>query len=295
MANYSKHKFNKSCGDNRFMCRLCRRKHPLRICYRFLNMNTSDRQNVVAKYGYCKNCLAHSHSQGTCFTKTGCNYCKKNHHSLLHAHPRLNQPSIKTSTSTNSSEPPSQQPSTSKAAKSNQHLPTAKPLSTSTTTLSSLLQRNGLSLLPTALIKIEGNGRKKIARCLIDSGAKVSSISKTFVDKMHLTTLQLRDEIVAPVTLWSCTDATFKLTTTLRVSNRISIRTPSENLPESIRTHFKNLVLADREFYKSSSIDLILGVDIYSRIITEGMFSRPGIPTAQNTYFGMIVYGTLYI
>lgn len=66
-----------------FACRICRKTHALKYCWRFRNMNTTQRMEAVKKYGYCPNCLAHSHSQGSCFTTTGCGYCQKRHHSLF--------------------------------------------------------------------------------------------------------------------------------------------------------------------------------------------------------------------
>lgn len=120
----------------------------------------------------------------------------------------------------------------------------------------------------------------------------MSSISKKYVDKLGLTTLELDGETICPATLWSSVDSNYKIEATLRVNNRISTLTPKETLPDSIRTSFQNFLLADKYFYKSSSIDIILGVDVYSRIIQDGIFIRAGLPTAQNTIFGIIIYGT---
>lgn len=75
---------------NSFLCRICNRPHPLRTCRKFLSMNVTDRIRAVRSNKYCGNCLAHDHSQGTCFTKHGCRKCNKFHHTLLHLHPRLN-------------------------------------------------------------------------------------------------------------------------------------------------------------------------------------------------------------
>lgn len=280
-----------------FVCRLCRQVHSLKSCRRFRDMNTLERREAVKKYGYCSNCLAHSHSQGTCFTRTGCGYCHGRHHSLLHVHSRLQESSsIKTQNA-------SERPTTSAAARSSKKSAapvtnssrTATSTSGSTTNIKSLtaiLQQNVSTLLPTALVTIDGKNGKHYARCLLDSGSRMSSISKRFVEKLGLTSLELDDETICPITLWSCVDAKLKIEATLRVNNRITTRTPKESLPESIKASFKNLVLADKTFYKSSSIDIILGVDIYSKIILDGLFVRAGLPTAQNTIFGIVLYGT---
>lgn len=158
--------------------------------------------------------------------------------------------------------------------------------------LSSILQQNAATLLPTAIVKIQTKEGKRLARCLLDTASRMSWISKKFADKLNLTTLELDNEIICPVTFWSCVDSNYKLKATLRVNNRISTTTPKKSLPESIKSNFQNLILADSNFYKSSAIDIVVGVDIYSRIVLDGIYIKTGLPTAQNTAFGMILYGT---
>lgn len=279
-----------------FICRLCRKVHGLKACWRFRDMNTMERRAVVKKYGYCPNCLAHSHSQGSCFTKTGCGYCSGRHHSLLHIHSRLQQrPTSATGTelhlptaaSTYEAEKKPSTATTQGSANTTSGLDTMKK----STSLTAILHQNLATLLPTALIKIDGKTKNYYARCLLDSGSRMSCISKRFVEKIELTTLELDNEIICPVTLWSCVDSHRKIDVTLRVNNRITTRTPKESLPDSIKGHFTNVVLADKHFYKSSSVDIILGVDVYSKIISDGIFIRAGLPTAQNTIFGVVLFG----
>lgn len=291
----NRRQLNKCSSANKFVCRLCRKKHPLRTCRRFLNMNIEERKDVVVKYGYCVNCLAHIHSDGSCFTKTGCRYCKLNHHSLLHIHPRLsrhprNNASPPRTSKRVSSKSPTRQPSTS--SKRNRPHSTSKSDSAS---LSAILKQNVITLLPTAIIKIEHQNMKHAVRCLLDSGSKISCISKGLVDKYQLITLELDGEVICPLSLHSNIDSGYTLEVTLRVNSRICSTTPSETLPTSVRKHFENLVLADKSYYKSSSVDLILGVDIFSRIIKEGSFIRTGLPSALNTVFGVIIFGTISI
>lgn len=282
---------------NTFVCRLCRRTHALKSCWRFRNMNTMERRDVVKKYGYCSNCLAHSHSQGSCFTTTGCGYCHGRHHSLLHIHSRLQQQSkgsktkaTKTETAATSSVRQSTKKIPKSATKGCRSTQKSEP-TVSATSLTAILHQNIATLLPTAMVKIDGKGGKHNARCLLDSASRMSCISKRFVDDLGLTSLELDDETICPVILWSCVDANHKIEATLRVNNRITTQTPKRSLPDSIKGHFQNFVLADKEFHKASSIDIILGVDIYSKIILDGIFIRAGLPTAQNTIFGIVLYG----
>lgn len=281
-------------GQKLFACRICRRTHPLRICRKFLNMNTTERKEVVKKYGYCSNCLAHSHSQGSCFTKTGCKYCQKKHHSLLHMHPRLSPTSSRVPSSRYSSKRTSSRSAKwPNSAQQHLHAPLPETATTNITSLAALFKQNTVTLLPTAIVKIEANGTVQSARCLVDSGTKTSCISKRFVEKHNLTTLELDEDVMCPITLHSYTDSKFKLNTVLKVNNRISVRTPAETLPESVRCHFQHYVLADTHFYKSSSIDIILGANLYSHVICDGTSIRVGLPSTQNTVFGVVICGNL--
>lgn len=274
-----------------FACRLCRKKHPLKSCWKFRAMNSAERLNAVKKYGYCMNCLAHTHSQGTCFTTTGCGYCHKKHHSLLHQHPRLQKAKSSSTKNTNKMVTPLDITTPKDSSATTGSIPRSTSTS-SITSLSALLRQNATPLLPTAVVKINGANSTQLARCLLDSAAPMSCISKRFVDKLGLSTLELEDEVMCPVTLTSCVDSKTKIEAILRMRNRIGITTPKQSLPESSKLSFKNFVLADSKFYKAASVDIVIGVDIYSKIIVDGIFIRHGLPTAQNTLFGLVLYGT---
>ncbi|XP_059218889.1 uncharacterized protein LOC131995083 [Stomoxys calcitrans] len=329
MRNQSPSKsYHKSKRGNHgnYDCRVCKGTHPLRLCRRFLSMNTIQRKETVQKYGYCPNCLAHVHSKNSCFSTSGCKYCKKHHHTLLHIHPRFHMQSNKYKSTTSDSKSSCSKSSdskssgskssdfkgstsklsnssNSKASKSSFQRQTSESkngvpksaTSSSEPSLSSILKQNVITLLPTAIVNVETKNGSYQGRCLLDSGSKMSYVSKKFVDKLNLMTLELDDEIMCPLTLVSSTDLNDKIHVILRVNNRIAITTPSQDLPEEIKKNFQNFVLADKNFYKSAPIELILGVDIYSKVVTDGIFVRSGLPTAQNTTFGIILYGTVSI
>ncbi|XP_037824112.1 uncharacterized protein LOC119612378 [Lucilia sericata] len=65
-------------------CRYCNMDHPLRKCLRFKRLSVRERWNVVRKYRYCINCLAHSHFVKDCRCRDRCRECLSEHHTLLH-------------------------------------------------------------------------------------------------------------------------------------------------------------------------------------------------------------------
>lgn len=300
---------NKNSSNHPYVCRLCRYPHPLRKCKRFLGMNTTNRLQIVHTYGYCKNCLAHTHSQGSCFTKTGCRYCHHHHHSLLHTHPRLQQKNHK-----ESSQKPSSRSQSKPKVRTNEYIQLSKVQSENNvrktklrerdlppkpqsvnTSLSAIFKQNVATLLPTVVVQIDSPIGKCNVRCLLDSGSKFSCLSSKTVEKLDLTTLTLDEETICPITLCSVYDSEIKIEATLRMNNRISIHTPEKSIPKSLVKNFHNILLADAGFYKTAPVDIILGVDIYSRVISEGVLNRPGLPAAQNTLFGWTLYGTCSI
>lgn len=58
--------------------------------------------------------------------------------------------------------------------------------------------------------------------------------------------------------------------------------------------HLNGLQLADSEFYRPGSIDLVLGADVYGAIILEGLIKGSlKSPIAQRTVFGWIISGPM--
>ncbi|XP_075150019.1 uncharacterized protein LOC142224105 [Haematobia irritans] len=236
----------------KYVCRLCRQTHPLRKCKRFLELNSVKRQQLVRKYGYCRNCLAHSHSQGTCFTTTGCKYCQLQHHSLLHVHRRIqesgaesNRPKssqrgksrIRKSHSQSPNPSPKPQPSSKPAPnsyKSRMHPSDIKKASSSAT-LSSILRQNTILLLPTVVVKIEGSKGMCKVRGLLDSSSRHNYISSKTVNNLRLATFTLNGESICLTTLISVHDTEIKINATLCVKNKITLQTPSSSLSSSIQ------------------------------------------------------------
>ncbi|XP_058980091.1 uncharacterized protein LOC131803094 [Musca domestica] len=285
----------------KFACRVCRQRHALKSCSRFHDLNTLDRMRVVKKYGYCMNCLAHTHSQGTCFTKTGCRYCGKAHHSLLHTHSRLRKASSREAERRVTDDRHIRQATNSTSSQAVQSLSGSStsgrdsriaPITPTTASLTSLLNHNMVTLLPTILVRVENKGKNHQARCLLDSAARMSYVSQRLLDKLGVVCLELDKETICPLTLWATAELSRSIDVTLRVNHRIGTLTPKKSLPDSIKEHFANFILADKFFNVSAPIDIVLGVDVYARIVLDGMYAKPGLPTAQSTLFGIVLYGT---
>nr|XP_041633438.1 uncharacterized protein LOC121503256 [Drosophila kikkawai] len=65
-------------------CKMCRQKHPLRFCEKFLKLDFIAKRRAVRRLHYCVNCLASSHTLQQCRSKDICHVCGELHHTILH-------------------------------------------------------------------------------------------------------------------------------------------------------------------------------------------------------------------
>ncbi|XP_059224093.1 uncharacterized protein LOC131997318 isoform X2 [Stomoxys calcitrans] len=70
-----------------YTCMLCKMRHSLRYCPKFVMMSVSDRRIVIRKFKYCINCLARSHTIEKCHSEETCRKCRYQHHTMLHPKP----------------------------------------------------------------------------------------------------------------------------------------------------------------------------------------------------------------
>lgn len=219
-------------------------------------MGANQRKQVVEKYKYCINCLAHKHSQSGCFSNTGCHICRRSHHTLLH------QESIKRE---------------SEAVR---------------VVTSSALPPQTITVLPTALVKIVHDRRLYQVRALIDTGCAVSRVIKSTLTKIGIKTIHVEDTLMCQLTIRANSDPKARFSANFRVDNRMSMKTPSHSLPSTFKDKFINLILADPAFYESAPISMVLGSDVYPKIILGGVMpNHEGIPMAQNSILGWLVSG----
>ena len=78
---------------------------------------------------------------------------------------------------------------------------------------------------------------------------------------------------------------------TLRVDDRIDIVTPTDMLNETVAARYSNMILADKEFYVSRPVSIILGAKVYSRIIQVDIIMPGGPVLLQNSLFGWLISG----
>ncbi|XP_048481700.1 uncharacterized protein LOC119691997 [Plutella xylostella] len=253
-------------------CPLCKKDHVLMNCPTFLSTNVPNRIATVTKLRVCRNCLF-DHYGKQCDSNKKCKVCNKSHHTFLHETNFKGQ-----STSTPSWSP---QKNTNLVKKEEEEV-----------------------LLTTVKIMVKNtDGNYIVLRALLDQGSQVSLITENAAQRLRLAR-QKGNAVVSGVgsamgsskgllTL-ECksihSDYTF--ITKVLIMNKLINNLPNTKLTTSNWTHLDNIKLADPDYFTPGPIDLLLGADIYSEIILEGVLKQDSnSPVAQQTKLGWILCG----
>ncbi|XP_055839376.1 uncharacterized protein LOC129907285 [Episyrphus balteatus] len=293
-------------AEKSFCCKICNSNHPLRLCKKFSDMDVTSRRKLAQSQKYCYNCLALTHSVYECKSKVSCDKCGKRHHSLLHFTSQKPTPpdtrsywQPNTSLSTipiQSTSITQQQPSIS----------SGKDVSSDSSTLQSFLvnQKRNI-LLATALVKITAHNQTFLLRALIDPGSEATYILQSVVNRFKLFTRSTNASIcgigevqsefstsMCPLTLESRINPDVHIPIAAVVLKKLTGNLPSQTVDASNLVELKRLRLADPNFDKPASIDMLIGADIYPLILCEGIKREKDLsPIAQNTVFGWIISG----
>ncbi|XP_058817300.1 uncharacterized protein LOC131680603 [Topomyia yanbarensis] len=89
-------------------------------------------------------------------------------------------------------------------------------------------------------------------------------------------------------------DEKVKLATQAYVMGKLTATLPCQQFSASNMPHLEGLKLADPQFNKPSSVDVIMGADVFLSILQAGQVKgHNGIPVAQRSIFGWMVAGRI--
>ncbi|XP_070167587.1 uncharacterized protein [Polyergus mexicanus] len=255
-------------------CCLCKKEHTLMLCDEFRGKTARDRRQCVVEHHLCVNCLG-GHKITDCPSRRLCSVCSEKHHTSLHdafrkAH--VESDAAKTSL-----------------------------------VMHSAAQRQTTVLLATVRIRVADRfGNLQEARALIDQGSEATMITEKLAQRLRLTRRFTSVAVFGvggqqtgtakgrvALSVWSRT-GTNSVTTTALVLPRLTGYVREADATSSDWTHIRGLELADPDFTASDSIDVLLGADVYSAILRDGV--RRGSrsqPVAQRTIFGWILSGRI--
>lgn len=266
-------------------CSYCKGKHFIYNCKDFVKLSIEKRYEFVQNNNLCFNCLIPNHPVIKCKQLTSCKICNKKHHSLIH-------PGRKSIANMNSAE-------------SEQEDPKEKD-SVVAAHFSGKKQPGQGILLPTALIDvISDNSQFHVVRALLDQGSQASFITEKIVQTLGLKKTKCQNEVVGigegdnklflrnTVTfkLRSRYDTSFNLTVHAFVLRSITTLLPTWGIKGSTCTKIKDLPLADTTFNTPGRVDLLLGADVYSKVLDNGVVKGTDGVVAQFTRLGWILSG----
>ena len=159
-------------------------------------------------------------------------------------------------------------------------------------------------LLPTTMLKVRAvNGSFCILRALLDQGSQTSIITEHAAKALKIPRQRCKGIISGVgdkesnskgmVTL-QCSSLIndFSFETDALIMKQLIKNLPSCTLQKSNWSYLDHITLADPEFYKSRPVDILLGADIYSIVIMDGICRvNSALPTAQQTQLGWILSG----
>ena len=139
------------------------------------------------------------------------------------------------------------------------------------------------------------NGRKTFARTLIDSGSEVTCFAKSLVQRRTQLSIpinsvgeqQFYETGCTNFNLCSRTDKRYVYSIDAYILKKLSSCVPRVEDKSFNWLHIKDLELADPQYESNTTVELILGADIYAVIVQEGTI--PGSvynPVVQRTTLG---------
>ncbi|XP_018402792.1 PREDICTED: uncharacterized protein LOC108779784 [Cyphomyrmex costatus] len=265
-------------------CPKCKENHPLYYCETFLKLPVESRIAFAKKVHLCLNCLrSNSHQAKNC-TSSSCRKCKGQHNTLLH---------LSKTTDANES-------SNAKTAVTSDTEISAKPVATQCL---STYQSLGI-ILSTAIIHVfDCNNHIHSCRVLLDSGSQMNFITQSLADKLYLNKRQIE------ISISGVTNANIRANqaTVVHIKSRfnnfseriecvvlpkITQQLPQKFISKQNITIPNNLKLADPDFNVPADIDMLIGAEIFWKLICAGQIKPSrNKPTLQKTLLGWILSG----
>ncbi|XP_053686390.1 uncharacterized protein LOC128735933 [Sabethes cyaneus] len=275
-----------------YRCEFCGKNHQNFACTEFKSLTIQQRLSKVRESGICFNCLRKGHRSQDCPSDKSCSKCKRRHHTLLHIE---DKPRV-------SAEEPKSMAQTTNIR--NKETKSSEETQVTTASCCDEVPAAAQVLLLTAVVDvIDANNRTHPCRVLLDSGSQANLISNTMVDALKLNKFP-SNVTVAGV---NCTRSHASLGSVVQIRSRYSnfhanisclvaekitadlpttaFNIASWNIPSEVQ-------LADPEFHQTGKIDMLIGNQLFLRLLLPGEFQlSDDLPILKETRLGWVVGG----
>ncbi|KAI5643444.1 putative peptidase (DUF1758) domain-containing protein [Phthorimaea operculella] len=264
-------------------CTYCSQNHYICHCKDFASIDTSQRQDFVKKNNICFNCLVKGHSVNHCRQSTTCKKCGRRHHTLLHyvSSPKPENPKEDSEDTTENT----------------------KACNLSISLKSETEDFSEADMLATARIDVEAKNNELFTlRAVVDPGSQASLISESVVQLLNLDRIPVTAKISGVSQAMVTTKSMVKFTihpkhgepfqVKAHVLKKITSLLPYREYPQDSWPHSLQLDLADPNFHKPGSIDVLLSASVYARIVLEGIHKHNDDQlVAVNSQLGWLISG----
>lgn len=267
-------------------CVYCKGNHYIYNCKEFAKQTVLQRRDFAKTKNLCFNCLVPNHTVFKCKQNKKCRVCGRKHHSLLHEAKETTQESDKEENN--------------KQESNKQEQPTERV----TSAHFSKDQSGRRVLLATAQVHVtSSDGETHVLRALIDQGSEASLISSRVVELLRLKKTTIKGVVsgvgegnlvplkhVVDLSVTSRYDRMNVIQVKAYVLKSLSAKLPSKQITMDWPA-LQNLLLADPTYNTPGKIDILLGADVFCKIIEDGLVRCSDGIVAQKTTLGWILSG----
>ncbi|XP_058827609.1 uncharacterized protein LOC131687534 [Topomyia yanbarensis] len=298
--------------DSPGRCYACEQRHPLVKCARFEKMNATDRLALINENRLCLNCFRSDHFSRHCSSKCTCRFCKRRHHSLLHAGfgdsagpSGSNQASSSTGNFTRASTNVSLASAGDES--SSPMLSAATSIQPREINCSLPLQGTGKNvfMLTAVIVVIDRYGKEHFARALLDCASQPNLITDKMVQLLRLKrsksnvivqgigeqSQNARESVHVQI---RSRKQDFSMNVEFLILPKVTPDLPVHDIPVDYWKLPSNLFLADPQFHKRTPIDMILGIEhFFSFFPTANRIQLPkALPMLVDSVFGWLISGS---
>lgn len=266
---------SKGLVANEVKCCVCKGNHFISNCTEFLKLSLNDRVERAKRLKLCLNCLRGGHFCRFC-RSSPCVKCKIKHNVLLHS---------------DVAKPPEN--SENQGNKQNQQVALVS-------------DSNVHVFLSTVLLEIQDkNGTWHVCRALLDSGSQSNFLSLELCERLSLNKENIK--MVVGGLGQSSSSVKYRCNVSVQalhngfgadlnclVLSEITGYIPNMKIEVANLEIPKNIVLADPSFYKPGKIDLLIGNELFYKLLCIGQINLgANRPILQKTRFGWVISGPM--
>ncbi|XP_050313663.1 uncharacterized protein LOC126748451 [Anthonomus grandis grandis] len=307
-------------------CSFCNNSfHKIYTCMKFRDLPLRQKSDFVYQNKLCVNCLGSKHHVRDCSSQLACSSCGKKHHSLLHSptpqssgsdwrHPGNSQRNYNDTPNPQVSCSPYEQrndvqPSCSanpSSGPSRNHQQQDASATNNQTSLAVFAHDDNEVLLATALVNILAkNGQSVPARAIIDPGSTISIMTESLLGRLQLTpdiqnvqisgiggNVEHSNKVISLKI--SSTLSPFSMNVNCCILNKITELSPHYRINKNMLQIPPSIELADPTFNRPSCIDMLLGADVYYKILSGHIVPvNEQSLTLVGTHFGYLISGLI--